>query len=171
MGTSNQGITFKGNPISVSGTELRVGDKIPDFTLTGTDLQDIGLSAFSGKVLVIACAPSLDTPVCSTQTKQFNEKAASLSGDIVVLTVSRDLPFAQKRWCGAEGVEGAVCASDYKHRSFGPQFGCVWEDAGLLCRAVFVVDKEGVIQHVEYAAEIAEEPDYHAALAKAKELV
>ncbi len=170
MGSSNQSITFKGEPVEIAGTELHVGQVVPDFSLIAADMQEVSLSAFSGKVLVISAVPSLDTPVCSVETKRFNKEAASFSDDVAIVTVSRDLPFAIGRWCGAEGVEQVVCLSDYKHRTFGESFGCVWKGAELLSRAVFVVDTAGKIQYVDYVAEITEEPDYEPVLAKVKSL-
>jgi len=171
MATSNQNITFKGEKTQVGGREVKVGDALPDFSLTAMDFSDITINNFPGKVLVISAVPSLDTPVCSVETKRFNQELDTLSGDAAVLTVSRDLPFAQKRWCGAEGVDKVVCASDYKHRTFGEAFGVEWESMGILARAVFVVDKAGKIAHVDYVSEITEEPDYDGVLAKVKELL
>lgn len=171
MATSNSNITFKGSPLPVDGQPLSVGTVVPDFSLVGTDMQPVTLNNFKGKVVVICAVPSLDTPVCATETKRFNQEATSLSEDVVVLTVSRDLPFAQKRWCAAEGVDRVVCASDYKDRTFGEAFGVDARTLGLLARAVFVVDKNGKVAYVEYVPEIAEEPDYDAIIAKAKELL
>jgi len=121
-------------------------------------------AAFAGKVVVLMSIPSIDTPVCAIETKRFNQEAASLSGDVVIVGVSRDLPFALKRWCGAEGVSRVVALSDYKYRSFGKEFGVELPDLGLLARAVFVLDKAGKVAHVDYVTEVAEEPDYAAAL-------
>jgi len=171
MATSNKNITFKGEPITVSGREVKLGDAVPDFTITGTDMSDVTINTFAGKVVVLSVVPSLDTPVCAIQTRKFNEEAASLSSDVAILTVSRDLPMAQKRWCGAEGINKVVCASDYKYRNFGQAFGVDLESLGLLARAVFVVGKEGKIEYVEYVDEVAEEPQYEPVLAKVRELL
>jgi thiol peroxidase len=171
MGTSNSSITFKGDPLTVSGTELQVGEVVPDFNVVGGDMSEITLGAFQGKVLIILSVPSLDTPVCAIEAKRFNEEAAKLAKDVSILVVSRDLPFAQQRWCGAEGVERLICASDYKQRTFGKAFGTDIEAMGLLARAVFVVGKDGKLAHVDYVPEIAEETDYEAALAAVRKLV
>lgn len=167
MAKSNDSITMKGNPIKVSGTVVKEGGMLPAVTLTGGDLSDVPLAKFAGKKLVIVCVPSLDTPTCSIETKRFNKEAGSLP-DTVIAVVSRDLPFAQKRWCGAEGVESVVTLSDYKYRTFGQAFGVEWSDSGLLARAVFVVDQSGKVTFVEYVNEIADEPGYEGVLAAVK---
>src|SRR5690606_39247815 len=115
---------------------------------------------YEGKVLVISVIPSIDTPVCQVQTKRFNEEVSKLSGNVCVLTVSRDLPFAQKRWCAAEGIDQVICASDYKYRTFGKAFGVDIENIGLLTRALFVVSPEGKISYVDYVSEVGDEPNY-----------
>ena len=168
---SNQNITLKGNKVTVSGREVCVGDGVPDFKLTGNDMGDVDINSFQGKVLVVASIPSVDTPVCAVETKRFNEELSNLSDDVAVLTVSRDLPFALSRWCGAEGVDRVVTASDFKYRTFGEAFGVELPDIGILARAVFVVDKEGKVQHGEYVSEVGEEPNYEAALNKVRELL
>lgn len=171
MSTTNQGIKFKGNPAKIIGTPLQVGKKAPTATLTANDLSDLDTKSFAGKVLIVSVVPSLDTPVCSTQTKRFNSEAGKLGDKVAVLTVSVDLPFAQKRWCGAEGADHVITASDYKHRQFGENFGTYLPDIGLLCRAVFVIDKDQTVQYVEYVDEITDEPNYDPVLAKVQELV
>ncbi len=165
---TNTNITFQGNPIGIGGEPVREGELLPRFTLSGNDLKDLTNESFQGKVLIISAVPSLDTPVCDTETRRFNEEAAALASDVVVLTVSRDLPFAQKRWCGAAGVSRVVTASDYKYHNFGDAFGCLWKDAGLLARAVFVTDRAGRVTFVEYVKDITAEPDYAAVIAAAK---
>ncbi len=164
MATTNDKITLQGNPVEVSGAALKVGDSLPAFTVSGIDLKDINNAQFRDKPLVISVIPSIDTPLCEIQTKKFNEVMASKSDTVSLLTVSRDLPFAFKRWCAAEGVENITCASDYKYRSFGKAFGVDIENMGILARAVFVADKNGKITHVEYVSEISKEPDYDAVL-------
>lgn len=166
MNKSNQNILFRGNKLKVMGEGLVEGQAMPSFTLTANDLSDLSSKSFAGKTLVISVVPSLDTPTCSIQTKRFNQEAEKLSSDVVILTVSMDLPFAQKRWCGAEGATKVVTASDYKHRGFGESFGVYMPDLGLLARAVFVVDKQGKITHVEYVADMSQEPDYQSVLQK-----
>jgi thiol peroxidase len=170
MALTNDNITLMGNKVKIAGTALKAGQALPQFKLTGNDLSDISSEAFKNKVLILSVLPSLDTPVCSLQTQKFNAELEKLSGDVVVLTVSRDLPFAQKRWCGAANATKVTTASDYKYRTFGPAFGAEMVDSALLARAVLVADKNGIIQHVEYVNEIASEPDYDKALAVAKEL-
>lgn len=170
MNKSNQNIKFLGNSVTVRGCELKEGAKLPEFKLVGQDLKDIVNSNFAGKVLVISVVPSLDTPTCSLQTKRFNQEAEKLGGGVAILTVSRDLPFAQARWCGAEGVKSVVTASDYKYRTFGETFGVELPDMGLLARAVFVVGTDGKIEYLEYVPNISEEPEYEPILTKIKEL-
>lgn len=171
MAESNQNITFKGEKVAIGGREVKVGDAVPDFTLVANDLSDLNLGAFQNKVLIISSIPSIDTPVCQLQTKRFNEEVTKISSDVVVLTVSADLPFAQKRWCGAEGIQNVVTASDYKYRNFREAFGVVWEKPQLLARAVFVVGKTGKIAHVEYVDDITSEPNYDAVIAAVKTLI
>lgn len=170
MALTNEKITFKGEPLPVSGRVVQVGDTLPDFVLTGTDMGDVKADSFHGKILIISVVPSLDTPVCAVQTKRFNQEAANLSDDVVILTVSRDLPFAQKRWCGVEGVERLVCASDFKYRTFGQAFGVELDSWGLLARALFVADPNGRVVYADYVSEISEEPDYESALKAVREL-
>ncbi|MBX7138029.1 MAG: thiol peroxidase [Oligoflexia bacterium] len=168
MNKTNKNITFKGNKLTVTGTEIREGQKIPAFTVVGTDMSDITLERFKGKTVVISTVPSLDTPVCSVETKRFNAEAQKLSSDIAILTISLDLPFAQQRWCGAEGVENVTVASDYKYRQVGEALGVYIKEMGLLARAIFVVGKDSVVRYVEYVPAISDEPQYSAALEAAK---
>ena len=142
-----------------------MGSEAPHFTLTANDLSDLRCETYHGKILVLSVVPSLDTPVCATQTRTFNQRATQLGSDVTVLTVSMDLPFAQKRFCGAEGIERVVTASDYKHRAFGEAFGVLIKELGLLARAVFVLDRHGKVVHAEYVPEVTREPNYEAALA------
>lgn len=157
-------VTMRGNPLTLLGKELRVGDKAPDFQVLDNGLSAVGLSSYRGKVLILSSVPSLDTPVCDLETRQFNDRAAQLSDDVAVLTVSMDLPFAQKRWCGAAGTTRVVTLSDHRDASFGMEYGVLIKELRLLARAVFVVDREGVIRYVELVKEIANEPDYEAVL-------
>ncbi len=157
--------TFKGSPLTLVGPEIKVGDQAPHFKLVGSSLADIDCESFHGKVRVLSVAPSIDTPVCATQTRTFNQEAASLSEDVVILSVSLDLPFALARFCGAEGIEHVITASDYKYRTFGEAYGVYIRELGLLTRAVFVIDRADKIVHAEYVPEITNEPDYAAALA------
>ncbi|ACY17754.1 thiol peroxidase [Haliangium ochraceum] len=157
-------VTIGGNPVTLLGQSVEVGQSMPGFTLTGNDMSDLSNDAYAGKVLVLSVVPSLDTGVCAMQTRTFNEKASALSEEVTILTVSMDLPFAQKRFCGAEGIERVVTASDYKYRAFGTDFGVLIKESGLLARAVFVVDRSGTVRHVEYVSEASQEPDYDAAM-------
>tara|TARA_R110002111_G_scaffold72221_1_gene115502 strand:+ start:512 stop:1024 length:513 start_codon:yes stop_codon:yes gene_type:complete len=162
-------VTLKGNPMTLVGPELKVGDKAPDFVLKANDMSDKSLADFAGKVKIISVVPSLDTPVCDAQTRKFNEDAGGLDG-VVVLTVSVDLPMAQKRWCGAAGVENVVCLSDYKDHSFGKAYGVRIKEVGLLARTVMVVDKDNTIQYVQHVPEVVDAPDYDAAMDAVKKL-
>jgi len=162
-------IKFKGNPLTLVGNELKVGDKAPDAEVLANDLSEVKLSGFRGKVCVICTVPSLDTPVCDIQTRKFNEQAASLGNDVVVLTISMDLPFAQQRWCGAANVENVQTLSDHRNAEFGTEFGVLIKELRLLARTVFVVDKEGIIRYIEIVDEVTNEPDYEAALSAVKE--
>ncbi|MEM7624523.1 MAG: thiol peroxidase [Planctomycetota bacterium] len=161
-------VTLKGNPMTLVGDELKVGDAAPDFSLKATDMSDKSLADYSGKVKLISVVPSLDTPVCDTETRRFNEAAGGLGDGVVVLTVSVDLPMAQKRWCGAAGVDNVECLSDFKDHSFGPAYGVRIKEIGLLARQVFVVDADNKITYTQLVGEVAEEPDYDAALAAVK---
>ena len=161
-------VTFKGKPVTLVGNAVSVGSPAPGFTVSGNDLSEIELSGYLGKVVILSSVPSLDTPVCDRETRRFNEEAGGLGDGAVVLTVSMDLPMAQKRWCGAAGIDRVVTASDYKDRTCGEACGLYIKELGLLARAVYVIDSKGVIQYEEIVSEIAQEPDYAAAIAAAK---
>lgn len=161
--------TMRGNPLTLIGPELKAGDKAPDFSLLSNDLKPVTLADSAGKVRILSVVPSLDTPVCDTQTRRFNEEAAKL-GNVEILTISMDLPFAQKRWCGAAGVDKVKTVSDHRDASFGAAYGTWIKELRLESRAVFVVDKDGKLAHVEYVKEVADQPNYDAALAAAKKL-
>jgi thiol peroxidase len=163
-------VKLKGNPVELCGKALAVGAKAPDFSLQNTALQEITLSSSQGKTRIIATIPSLDTPVCHAETKKFNEQAAQLP-NTEILVVSMDLPFGQKRWCGAEGVDKVTALSAHRCSKFGEDYGVLIKGGPLdrcLCRAVFVVDAQGTVKYAEYCSEIAEHPNYDAALAAAK---
>jgi len=163
-------VTMKGEPLTLVGQPLEVGQKAPDFELVGTDMTPKRLQDFSGKVKILEMVPSLDTSVCDTETRKFNEKAAALDENVVILTISMDLPMAQQRWCGAAGVDRVVCLSDYKDHQFGQDYGVRIKELGLLARTVIVLDQNEMIRYMELVPEVAEEPDYDAALNAAKEL-
>ena len=162
-------ITMKGQPLTLLGTELKVGERAPDFEALANDLSPVNLSSFQGNVCIISSVPSLDTPVCDTMTRRFNQEAVNLGEDVVVLTISMDLPFAQKRWCGAAGVKNVQTLSDHRDASFGNAFGVLIKELRLLARAVFVVDNEGVVRHIQIVNELTNEPDYDAVLKVVKE--
>jgi thiol peroxidase len=164
-------ITFKGNSMTLLGPELHVGDAAPDFSVVDTGLAAVSLSSYAGKIKIISAVPSLDTPVCDSETRRFNQEAASLPGNAVVLTISLDLPFAQKRWCGAAGIDKVVTLSDYRDRSFGLGYGVLIKELLLLTRAVFVVDAANIIRYIQIVPEVTEEPDYAAVIAAAKSLM
>jgi len=172
MAAERKGIvTLKGNPLTLVGAEVKPGQRAPDFTAVDTSLQSVRLSEAKGKVLILSSVPSLDTPVCDTETRRFNVEAGKLGAGVEVWTISMDLPFAQKRWCGAAGVNNVKTLSDFRDRAFGQNYGVAIKDgplAGLNARAVFVVGRDGTVKHVEYVKEIASEPNYDAALAAAK---
>jgi thiol peroxidase len=153
-------VTFKGNPMTLLGAEIRVGDKAPDFQVVDNALQKTTLDSFRGKIKVLTSVPSLDTPVCDMETRRFNEEAGKLPDNAVVLTVSMDLPFAQKRWCAAAGVEKVMTFSDYQLHSFGLSYGVLLKELQLLARAVFIVDDQDVVRYIEIVPEITKEPDY-----------
>ncbi|MBW1743092.1 MAG: thiol peroxidase [Deltaproteobacteria bacterium] len=153
-------VTMKGNPVTLVGTEVKVGDAAADCIALDNDLNPVRLSSYSGKICVISCVPSLDTPVCDLETKVFNQEASGMSENVIILTVSMDLPFAQKRWCAAEGVDRVQTLSDHRDASFGTSFGVLIKELRLLARAVFVVDQEGTIQYVQIVSEITNEPNY-----------
>jgi thiol peroxidase len=163
-------VIFGGKPATLLGNELKVGDAAPDFTAVGNDLKPVALSQLKGKVVVVASVPSLDTPTCDLETRRFNAEAVKLGPDVVILTVSMDLPFAQKRWCGAAGVDRVVTVSDHRDASFGIGYGVLLKDVRLLAGAVFVLDRQGVIRYMQLVKETGTEPDYAPVLQAVKEL-
>lgn len=160
--------TFKGNALTLLGPELKVGDQAPDFKLQKNLLEAATLQDFAGKVKLISVVPSLDTGVCDAQTRRFNQEADSLGDQVVVLTVSVDLPFAQARWCGAAGIDRVLTLSDYKDHSFGEAYGVFIKEFHLDHRAIFVIDQNDKIAYVEYLSEMSEHPDYDQAIAAVK---
>lgn len=161
-------ITFKGNPVTLLGNEVKVGDKAPNFTVLANDLSEVSLADSKGQVRLISVVPSIDTGVCDAQTRRFNEEAAKLD-NVKILTVSVDLPFAQKRWCAAAGIENVQTVSDHRDLSFGEAFGVTIQELRLLARAVFVVDSNDTVTYVEYVSEATDHPDYEAAVEAAKQ--
>jgi thiol peroxidase len=156
-------VTMRGNPLTLVPA--------PDVEVLDNDLNPVKLSNYKGRVCIVSTVPSLDTPVCDMETRRFNQEAADLGSDVAILTISTDLPFAQKRWCGAAGVDKVVTLSDHRDATFGNAYGVLIKELRLLARAVFVVDKEGIIRYSQLVPEIAEEPDYDAVIGAVKELV
>ncbi|EMT45437.1 MULTISPECIES: thiol peroxidase [Anoxybacillus] len=161
-------VTFKGNPVTLVGNEVKVGDAAPNFTVLANDLSPVTLDDTKGFVRLISVVPSIDTGVCDAQTRRFNEEAGSIEG-VKVLTISVDLPFAQKRWCAANGLENVVTLSDHRDVSFGQAYGVLIQELRLLARAVFVVDRNDRVTYVEYVSEATNHPNYEAAIEAAKQ--
>ncbi|HEY2844388.1 MAG TPA: thiol peroxidase [Bryobacteraceae bacterium] len=159
--------TLRGNPLTVVGPELKAGDKAPDFKAVDDSLKALDLAGTGSGVRIFSVVPSLDTPVCDAQTRRFNEEAGKLP-DVKIYTFSMDLPFAQKRWCGAFGIDHVKMVSDHRDASFGEAYGTLIKDLRILSRAIFVVDKSNVIRYVEYVKEVGEHPSYEGALAAAR---
>ena len=164
-------VSMKGKPLTLLGDELKVGEPVPDCEVVGKDLQPVPLSSFLGKVCIISSLPSLDTSVCDIMTRRFGEEAVALGEDVVILAISMDLPFAQDRWCIATDVKNVFTFSDHRSAAFGQAFGLLIKDLRLLARAVFIVDREGIIRYIEIVNELTHEPDYEEVLKAAKELV
>lgn len=162
-------VTHKGRPRTVIGPVLKLGDKAPDFRLLANDFSEVTLADSAGKVRLISVVPSLDTGICEAQTRRFNQEAANLGDQVVVLTVSADLPYAQRRWCGAAGVERVQTLSDHFDMNFGDAYGTHIKETRLEQRAIFVIDRNDFIRYVEYVPEIAQHPDYEAALSAVRE--
>ena len=169
MKESSVKITFAGNPLTLLGNEIKVGDKAPDFIAVGTGLTSVKLSDYTGKTVIIAAYPSVDTSVCAAQNRRFNAEVNQLR-DVVVLSISCDLPFAQSRFCAAEGLDNIVTISDHKDLDFGEKYGFVIKELRLLARGTVVIDKSGIVRYVEYVSEVTKEPDYEAALTLLKSL-
>ena len=162
-------VTFKGNPLTLIGPEVKAGSKAPEFQVLAQDLSPVTLTSSQGKTRLISVVPSLDTPVCDAQTRRFNQEAAKLP-NVEILTISMDLPFAQKRWCGAAGIDRVKVLSDHKEASFGTAYGVLIKELRLLSRSIFVVDGSGTVRYVEYVPEVTSHPNYDAALAAARQL-
>lgn len=164
-------VTFQGNTLYLEGNLPAVGQKAPDFTLLANDLSPRGLKDYAGKVLVLVCVPSLDTPVCDMEVRRFNTEAAALSDTVKIVAASCDLPFAQARWCGAAGVTAVESASDYKDVSLGKNYGVLIQELRLLARAIFVIAPDGTLAYSQLVPEVTHEPDYAAVLEAVKKLV
>ncbi len=162
-------VTFLGSPLTLIGGEIKVGDKAPGFTLLDNGLAPVKLSDYAGRKLIISSVPSLDTPVCDIETRRFNAEAANLP-DVAILTVSMDLPFAQKRWCGAAGIDSVATLSDHREASFGVAYGVLIKELRLLARCIFVIDSGGIVRYIQLVNEVTHEPDYGAVLEAASKL-
>jgi thiol peroxidase len=160
-------VTFKEKPVTLLGSQVKVGDQAPDFKVLANDMSEVTLADSKGSVRLIAAVPSVDTGVCDAEVRRFNEEASKL-GNVKVLTISVDLPFAQKRWCGAAGVENVQTLSDHRDLSFGKAYGVAIEELRLLARSVFVIDSSDKITYVEYVDEVTSHPNYEAAIEAAK---
>nr|WP_231618367.1 thiol peroxidase [Fictibacillus sp. 23RED33] len=160
-------VTFKEKPVTLLGNEVKVGDQAPDFTVLANDMSEVSLADSKGSVRLIAAVPSVDTGVCDAEVRRFNEEASKLD-NVKVLTVSVDLPFAQKRWCAAAGIENVQTLSDHRDLSFGKAYGVAIEGLRLLARSVFVIDSSDKVTYVEYVDEVTSHPNYEAAIDAAK---
>ena len=163
-------VTLKGGPLTLVGPELKVGDQAPDFTAVDKELKPVGLTDTEESVRIFSVVPSLDTPVCDTQTRRFNQEATALPG-VQIYTISMDLPFAQSRWCSAAGINKVKMLSDHQNGDFGEKYGTLIKELRLNARAIFVLDSAGTLQHVEYVEEVGDHPDYEAALEVTRNLV
>ncbi|GIN86877.1 putative thiol peroxidase [Heyndrickxia sporothermodurans] len=161
-------ITFKGNPVTVLGNEVNVGDTAPNFTVLANDLSEVTLNDTKGKIRLISVVPSIDTGVCDAQTRRFNEEASKLD-NVEVLTISVDLPFAQSRWCASSGLENVQTLSDHRDLSFGEAYGVIMKELRLLARSVFVIDSQDKVVYTEYVSEGTSHPDYEKAIEAAKQ--
>jgi thiol peroxidase len=164
-------VTIKGNPMTLVGQEVKTGQSAPEFNAVNSDLKDVSLSTFKGKVKLIASVPSLDTPICDLEIKRFNDEAAKLSKDLIILFVSTDLPFAQKRFCSDNKIKKVKTLSDHKDADFGEKFGVLIKELRLLSRAIFVLDRDDKVTYVEYVPELSSHPSYEAALDALKKVV
>ena len=163
-------VTMKGDPVTLIGNDVKIGESAPDCTLTANDLSDFQLSSLKGKKVILSVVPSLDTAVCDLQTKRFNQEAANLGSEVAIVTISMDLPFAQKRWCGATGSDQIQTVSDHRDAAFGEAYGVLVKGLRILTRAIFVVDAEGVLQYKQIVSEITNEPNYDEVLEAVKKL-
>lgn len=162
---------IKGNPATLLGNPIKVGDKAPEIIASDNSFQDMKLSSLKDKVVIVSVFPSIDTPVCASQTRTFNKKATELSKDVTIITISKDLPFALGRFCAAEGIENIHTLSDFKYSRFGLEYGFLVKENQLLARGVVVIDKLGVVRYIETTKDIIEEPDYDKAIAAVKEIL
>lgn len=170
MERNAQKVTFGGNPVTLLGESAKVGDKAKEFTLVNSDMKEVKLSNFEGKIKILSIAPSIDTPVCANQTRTFNKEATKLNDNIAVLSISVDLPFALKRFCAAEGIDNVETLSDHKETDFGLNYGFLIEEMRILARGIVIIDQNDQIQYVEYVPEIGDEPNYQKAMEAVRKL-
>ena len=163
-------VTLKGNPVTLIGNEVNIGQNAPDCTLVANDLSEFKLSSLKGKKVILSAVPSLDTPVCDIQTKRFNQEASKLGNDVKIVTISMDLPFAQKRWCAQTSSDKVITLSDHRNASFGEAYGILVKGLRLLARSIFVVDANGTLRYKQIVNEITNEPNYEEALQAARNL-
>jgi thiol peroxidase len=164
-------ITFLGNPLTLTGTETKIGAKAGDFTVLDKELKEIRLKDFSGKIKLISVTPSLDTPVCDMQARRFNQEAAKLPDDVIIMNISMDLPFAISRFCTSAGIDKIKTYSDHRDASFGNAFGVLIRELRLLARSVFIIDRDETVRYIELVPELTNHPDYDKALAELKKLI
>ena len=170
MEERKEAVTLRGNPVTLLGPEIRVGQKASDFKLLTTDMKEVGLSQSRGKVRLLSVVTSLDTPVCDLQTQRFEEEASKLK-DVVIYTISMDLPFAQARYCGAHNITNLQTLSDHREASFGTAYGVLIKELRLLSRAIFIVDRDDTVRYVEYVKEVTQHPDYDKAIEALQKVV
>ncbi len=163
-------ITLQGTPLTLTGNEINVGDTAPDFTVLDAEMNEVSLPAYQGKTVLISAVPSLDTPTCHSETLHFNKEAGHLADDSVILTISMDLPFAQNRWCQVNSADNIYTLSDYRNAAFGEAYGVLIKELRLLARALFIIDKKGIIRYIQIVKEIADEPDYSEVLQALKNI-
>lgn len=164
-------VTVKGSPVTLSGEDVKIGEKAGDFKALDTNLEEVVLSSFKNKIKLIASVPSLDTPVCDMEIKRFNDEASKLSKDLVIMFISMDLPFAQKRFCQANEIKAVKTLSDHRDADFAQKFGVLIKEMRLLARAIFILDKNDFIQYVQIVPELSSPPDYDKALLELKKIV
>ena len=164
-------VTMHGNPLTLKGNEVKTGDTAPDATLLDNNLNPIKISSYKGKICVISSVLSLDTSICDLEGRRFNQEAGALGEDVVILTVSMDLPFAQKRWCGTAGIDRVITLSDHRDASFGNAYGMLTKETRLLARAVHVIDRDGIIRYIQIVHEMSKEPEYAEVIKAIKKLL
>jgi thiol peroxidase len=161
-------VTMRGNPLTLVGNEIKVGEMAPDFVALDNNLTPVKFSSYRGKTCILSSVPSLDTPVCDVETRRFNEEAIKLGDNVLILTISMDLPFAQKRWCAVAGVNKIQTLSDHRDASFGTSYGVLIKELRLLARAVFLIDRKGILQYMQLLEDLTKEPDYKGVLSALK---